>query len=93
MRHHLNIYLNVDAPKGFKLTNTTTGDVFEYTKPITSKQTLILQGVHPILNGQRVGIDTNFNFLTLAPGYNEIEITGSNLGKTNSKWVFNYIYR
>lgn len=93
MRHHLNIYLNVDAPKGFKLTNTTTGDVFEYTKPITSKQTLILQGVHPILNGQRVGIDTNFNFLTLAPGYNEIEITGSNLGKTNSIWVFNYIYR
>ena len=52
----------MDAPKGFKLTNTTTGDVFEYTKPITSKQTLILQGVHPILNGQRVGIDTNFNF-------------------------------
>lgn len=93
MRHKLNIYLNVDAPKGFKLTNNTTGDVFEYTKPIKSSQTLLLKGVHPILNSKRVGIDTNFNFLTLAPGYNDIEITGSGLGKTNSKWVFPFIYR
>lgn len=93
MRHKLNIYLNIDAPNGFKLTNTTTGDVFEYTKPIKSNKTLVLNGVHPVINNKRVGINTNFNFLTLAPGYNEIEITGTGISKTNSKWVFPFIYR
>ncbi|MCE5000505.1 phage tail domain-containing protein [Staphylococcus warneri] len=93
LRHKFRLDINIDAPNGFTITNKTTGDVFEYTKPIKSNKTLSIQGVHPILNNKRVGIDTNFNFLTLDPGYNDIEIAGSNLGKTNTKWVFPFIYR
>lgn len=93
LRHKFRLDINIDAPNGFTITNNTTGDVFEYTKPIKSNKTLSIQGVHPILNNKRVGVDTNFNFLTLDPGYNDIEISGSNLGKTNTKWVFPFIYR
>lgn len=93
LRHKFRLDINIDAPNGFTITNKTTGDVFEYTKPVKSNKTLSIQGVHPILNNKRVGIDTNFNFLTLDPGYNDIEIAGSNLGKTNTKWVFPFIYR
>lgn len=93
LRHKFRLDINIDAPNGFTITNKTTGDVFEYTKPIKSNKTLSIQGVHPILNNKRVGVDTNFNFLTLDPGYNDIEISGSNLGKTNTKWVFPFIYR
>lgn len=93
LRHKFRLDINIDAPNGFTITNKTTGDVFEYTKPIKSNKTLSIQGVHPILNNKRVGVDTNFNFLTLDPGYNVIEISGSNLGKTNTKWVFPFIYR
>ena len=93
LRHKFRLDINIDAPNGFIITNKTTGDVFEYIKPIKSNKTLSIQGVHPILNNKRVGVDTNFNFLTLDPGYNEIEISGSNLGKTNTKWVFPFIYR
>lgn len=93
LRHKFRLDINIDAPNGFTITNKTTGDVFEYTKPIKSNKTLSIQGVHPILNNKRVGVDTNFNFLTLDPGYNDMEISGSNLGKTNTKWVFPFIYR
>lgn len=93
LRHKFRLDINIDAPNGFTITNKTTGDVFEYTKPIKSNKTLSIQGVHPILNNKRVGVDTNFNFLTLDPCYNDIEISGSNLGKTNTKWVFPFIYR
>ncbi|AGC90884.1 phage tail family protein [Staphylococcus warneri] len=93
LRHKFRLDINIDAPNGFTITNNTTGDVFEYTKHIKSNKTLSIQGVHPILNNKRVGVDTNFNFLTLDPGYNDIEISGSNLGKTNTKWVFPFIYR
>ncbi|GEQ04573.1 phage tail family protein [Staphylococcus gallinarum] len=93
LRHKFRLDINIDAPNGFTITNKTTGDVFEYTKPIKSNKTLSIQGVHPILNNKRVGVDTNFNFLTLDPGYNDIEISGTNLGKTNTKWVFPFIYR
>lgn len=93
LRHKFRLDINIDAPNGFTITNKTTGDVFEYTKPLKSKQTLTIQGVHPLLNNQRVGINTNFNFLTLVPGYNDIEISGHRLGATKTKWIFPFIYR
>ncbi|MFP4921058.1 phage tail domain-containing protein [Staphylococcus coagulans] len=93
LRHKFRLDINIDAPNGFTITNKTTGDVFEYTKSIKSNKTLSLQGVHPIINGKREGINTNFNFLTLDPGYNDIEISGYKLGKTKTNWVFPFIYR
>ncbi|MCD8794873.1 phage tail domain-containing protein, partial [Staphylococcus gallinarum] len=93
LRHKFKLLINIDAPKGFKITNKTTGDVFEYKKAIKSNQRLTINGVHPFINNKRVGIDTNWQWLTLDKGFNEIEITGENISNVQTHWVFPFIYR
>ena len=92
-RHKLIIKINVNAPNGFKLHNRTTGDVFEYKKAIKSNQQLIINGVYPTINGKRVGINTNHEWLSLTPGYNDIEITGTDITQSTVEFIFPFIYR
>lgn len=93
LRHQFKLLVNIDAPKGFKLNNKTTGDVFEYKKSIKKNQQLVINGVHPFINNKRVGIDTNWQWLTLAKGFNDIEITGENIKEVKTQWIFPFIYR
>lgn len=102
LRHRFKLIINIDAPKGFKITNKTTSkklndgtetDVFEYKKGIKRSQTLTINGVHPFINNKRVGIDTNWQWLTLAEGFNDIEITGENISNVSTQWIFPFIYR
>ncbi|MEB8131558.1 phage tail domain-containing protein [Mammaliicoccus sciuri] len=92
-RHKLIIKLNVNAPKGFKLINRTTGGVFEYKKAITKNKQIIINGIYPTIDGKRVGIDTNHEWLTLAPGYNDIEIIGTDITEPTAEFIFPFIYR
>ncbi|OEK55977.1 phage tail protein [Staphylococcus equorum] len=93
LRHRFKLIVNIDAPKGFKVTNKTTGDTFEYKKAIKRNQTLTINGVHPFINNNRVGIYTNWQWLTLAESFNDIEITGENISKVSTQWIFPFIYR
>lgn len=93
LRHKFKLLINIDAPNGFKLENKTTGDVFEYKKPIKKNTQIMIQGVHPFIGNSRIGIDTNWKWITLDAGYNEIEITGKNIGETSTQWIFPFIYR
>lgn len=93
LRHKFKLLINIEAPKGFKITNKTTNDTFEYKKAIKSNQTLTINGVHPFINNNRVGIDTNWQWLTLNEGFNDIEITGENISNVKTQWVFPFIYR
>ena len=93
LRHKFKLLINIDAPKGFKIVNKTTGDVFEYKKAIKSNQKLIISGLHPFVNDKRVGIDTNWQWITLAKGFNDIEITGMTIGAVKTQWIFPFIYR
>ncbi|GAB1611779.1 phage tail family protein [Mammaliicoccus lentus] len=92
-RHKLVIKVNINAPNGFKLINRTTGDVFEYKKALKSNQQLIINGVYPTINSKRVGINTNHEWLSLAPGYNDIEITGTDITQSTVEFIFPFIYR
>lgn len=92
-RHKLIIKLNVNAPKGFKLINRTTGDVFEYKKTITKSKQIIINGIYPTIDGKRVGIDTNHEWLKLTPGYNDIEIIGTDITEPTAEFIFPFIYR
>lgn len=93
LRHKLKVLINLNAPKGFKIKNKTTGDEFEYKKAIKNNQRLTLDGVHPFINNKRVGIDTNWQWLTLDEGFNDIEIIGENISNVQTQWVFPFIYR
>lgn len=92
-RHHLIIKMNVKAPNGFILHNKTTGDKFKYKKAIRDNDTVILNGVYPFKNKKRCGIDTNWEYITLAPGYNDFEVLGDGAIVKEIKFTFNYVYR
>ena len=91
--HKLIIRINIDAPNGFEMRNKTTGDVFKYNAKISKKQTLIIDGVHPSINGERVGKNTNREWISLAMGKNEIEIVGRNVSNPHAEFIFPFIYR
>lgn len=93
LRHKFKLLINIDAPRGFKITNKTTGNTFEYKKSIKRSQTLTISGVHPFIDNKRVGIDTNWQWLTLDEGFNDIEITGESISNVSTQWIFSFIYR
>lgn len=96
LRHKLKIYMRLDAPNGFKLVNTTTGDIFEYKEAIDSNDRLLIDGAYPWLlhdlQDKRCGRNTNHGVITLAPGINKFEIWG-NISNTSTKFTFPFIYR
>ena len=91
--YEMKIKVNTEAPHGFKLINHTTETEFEYKKAIKKNSQLILDGVYPLINNKRVGVDTNWGWINLDKGFNDIEITGKNLGSTTVEFIFNFVYR
>ena len=72
LNHNLIIYINIDAPNGFILWNRTTDEQFIYRKPVESSQAFTIKGVHPLLDGQRVGHNSNWQWITLEFVFNYI---------------------
>src|SRR5699024_1056677 len=77
--HNLIIYINIDAPNGFILWNRTTDEQFVYRKPVESTQAFTIKGVHPLLDGKRVGHNSNWQWITLEKGYNDFQFLGDNI--------------
>ncbi|WP_239745194.1 phage tail domain-containing protein [Mammaliicoccus sp. F-M27] len=96
MRHKLKIIIRINAPNGFDLVNTTTGDIFKYTKAITKSTPLTLEGGYPFLHVNmekiRCGRSTNHGLITLAPGINKFETWGDITG-AEIEFIFPFIYR
>jgi len=70
--HPFEQYLRVGVEgvaKGYRLENSTTGDVFEVTGDISGG--LVIEGATVTNNGLQAFRDTNRRFITLAPGWNE----------------------
>lgn len=93
LRHTLNIVVHANAPKGFKIRNITTGDVFEYTGSLVYTDSFMLKGVYPVKNGSRVGVNTNMGWITLDKGFNYFVIEGESLSDFDITFSFNFIYR
>lgn len=93
IKNKLIIKMTIDAPNGFKIRNKTTGDVFEYKKKIKKSQSFVLNGVYPYVDKKRVGVNTNYSYLTLAQGNNDIVIEGDGVEKIDIEFIFNFIYR
>ena len=92
MRHDLIIEIKGTSDSGIIITNHHTGDVFKYNKSLSQGSTLKIDGVHPYLNSNRAGIDTNHEFIKLDPGWNNIEIAGLK-GDIKVDFKFSFIYR
>ncbi|WZK93790.1 tail fiber protein [Staphylococcus phage SpP] len=92
MRHDLIIKIKGVSDNGITITNHHTGDVFKYNKSLSQGSTLKIDGVHPYLNSNRAGIDTNHEYIKLLPGWNNIEIAGLK-GDIRVNFKFSFIYR
>lgn len=92
--HRFNIRIKASAPDGLVLRNHMNNTEFRYYGSLASTDVLEINGVHPILNGtDRVGINTNYSWLTLVPNMNNIEIEGNNLVIESVEFDFNFVYR
>ncbi|AVQ36579.1 phage tail domain-containing protein [Staphylococcus kloosii] len=93
LNHKLIIRIKADAPRGLTLINHTTGESFTYYNALTSSKTLTLNGIHPIIGNKRVGFDTDYGWITLAEGMNNIEIKCDTTNDIYSEFQFNFVYR
>lgn len=93
LNHYLYLKIKADAPEGLRITNNTTEDEVRFLEPLTRDDDLVFDGVYAYLNGNRAGRLTNFEFLTLADGYNSISIYGDNNNEPYSYWDFNFLFR
>jgi phage-related protein len=60
-----------------KIENLTTGDVWQYTESSAVDDEITLDGVFSRKNGFSIFSDTNHEIITLAPGENQIRVSGS----------------
>ncbi len=84
--HALEIVLKGTFSSSVTITNSTTGETFQYNGALSSTDTLTLKGVRTLKNGTSVFKDTNKKILTLAVGDNSFTITGGAV----SRIVFNF---
>ncbi|WP_026592994.1 phage tail family protein [Bacillus sp. UNC437CL72CviS29] len=57
--------------------NITTGDVWSYNKTTSANDTILLAGVRSTKNSLSIFRDTNRKLITLAPGWNEFQLSGT----------------
>lgn len=93
LTHKLIIRIKADAPNGFKMTNHMTGQTVIYYEGLKDYQTLTFNGVHPVIGNNRVGANTNHEWIDLVPGFNNIEIDGVGVGDVYAEFEFDFIYR
>lgn len=92
--HYLKIEINADVKDSLIIRNNTTNDEIVYKGELKKEQKLIIDGVYPYLDGNRVGRYTNFEHLTLKKGYNNISVFGTDINNPPKiKFDFNFIYR
>lgn len=88
-RHELVIALTcIGTPT---LTNVTNGTSFKYNKNLSKADVLLLDGVHAFLNDKKCGRDTDFGYLKLNKGWNEIRLDGCS--SITIAFEFRYLYK
>ena len=86
----LYIQMNYVTSEGnLKVTNKTTGEIFEYHQP-TDRRHIVLDGMVMTVGGVNGFRDSNRRFISLAPGDNEFEITGGTFDQVYFKFKFLY---
>ncbi|MDM5188619.1 phage tail family protein [Bacillus sp. DX4.1] len=79
------------ASNSLSIKNKTTGDVWSYTKTTSANDTLLLSSVRSTKNSLSIFRDTNRKLITLAPGWNEFELTGATV-PFEIQFDFNFYY-
>jgi Phage tail protein len=79
------------ASTNLKITNTTTGDMWQYTGTTQTGDTITLDGVRSLKNGASIFASTNRKLITIVPGWNNFTITGTS-GSFTVSFDFRFYY-
>jgi phage-related protein len=79
------------ASTNLTITNTTTGDMWQYTGTTQVGDTITLDGVRSLKNGASIFVSTNRKLITIVPGWNDFTITGSS-GSFTISFDFRFYY-
>lgn len=77
-RHDMLQIFYKGASNNLKITNTTTGDTWQYYGTTQARDTIMLDGVFSRLNGVSIFGKTNRKLISLAPGENKFILAGTN---------------
>lgn len=81
---------NLITDGNFKLENKTTGEVFGYVRPLNGED-ITIEGVSVDRDGINVFRHTNHRFISLAPGDNQISVSGGYFNEIS--FDFKYLYK
>ena len=73
-------YLKIEfrgVSDGLTINNLTTGDTYKYLDTTTLADSLVIDGIRSLKNGNSVFARTNKKLITLVPGWNEFEVSGA----------------
>ncbi|EZP77631.1 glycoside Hydrolase Family 73 [Parageobacillus genomosp. 1] len=79
------------ASTNLKITNTTTGDMWQYTGTTQAGDTITLDGVRSLKNSVSIFSATNRKLITIASGWNDFTITGAS-GSFTISFDFRFYY-
>lgn len=74
-----------------RITNNTTGDIYQYNGNLNNSDTLILDGVRTLKNGVNEFSNTNKKLISLERGNNSFTVQGGNI--QNATFNFRYLFK
>ena len=75
----------------YQITNNTNGTNYQYNRAIQSSDNLVLNGLSTTLNGNPASQNTNFGYIKLEKGWNDITVSGAISHTTTFSFPFIYI--
>lgn len=89
-RHDLMLLIKF-AGSSYQITNTTNGSSYKYNNSSKGADNIVLNGLSTILNGQPASQNTDFGFIKLEKGWNDIMVSGATSQTTTFSFPFIYI--
>lgn len=89
-RHDLILIFQFDGA-AYQITNTTNGTSYKYNNESNGSETIVLNGLATLRNGQPASQNTDFGFIRLEKGWNDIVVYGPATHTTTFSFPFIYI--
>lgn len=89
-RHDLMLIIEY-VGSSYQITNTTNGTSYQYKNASNGNDNIVLSGLSTMLNGQPASQNTDFGFIKLEKGWNDIVVSGATSHTTTFSFPFIYI--
>lgn len=89
-RHDLMLLINFEG-NSYKVLNSTNGTSYQYNEKAQKSDNIVLNGISTILNGDPASQKTDFGYIKLEKGWNDITVSGATSHKTTFSFPFIFI--